>query len=347
MRNEALETHVVRSVDLLAVPRAKNARVFADQGGTFWQSAALFPPVIALAPEGNCLPQLTTVDGDERFSRTDSLDLSAKENLELQFAIVPHENYGLVIGCRQTLLSTYLLYQALAYMGSEAGHWIAEIERKNIELHPNSLQEILGGIEVLLQDSLGNWQAVEQVSEYGPLATDVHLVPLGQLTTKAANVRLRMTKGNWRLDYIALAGLSRSVAAFRLSPHLVLKDGRADEQARIRLLDSTQVLETFPGEAYTLRYRIPARFTDCEFFLESRGYYLEWIRAEWMAEENPLWLIGGNLTMSARSSEPIIGFPNQEWTQFKPYARFPQGLPSGIARSSIKMKRAAVQQLIH
>jgi hypothetical protein len=280
----------VRAVDLLAVPRAKNARVFADQGGTFWQSVALFPPATALAPEGDCLAPLTKADGNERFSRTDSLDLGAKENIDLQFELAPHKSYSLVIGCRQTLLPTYLLYQALAYMGSEAGHWIAEIERKNIKLHPNSLQEILGGIEVLLQDSLGNWQAVNQISEYGPLAIDFHLVHLGRLTTKTANVRLHMTKGNWRLDYIALAELSRSVAAFRLSPHLVLKDGRADEQARIRLLDSTQVLETFPGEAYTLRYRIPAHITECEFFLESRGYYLEWIRAEWIAEENPLLL---------------------------------------------------------
>jgi hypothetical protein len=61
----------------------------------------------------------------------------------------------------------------------------------------------------------------------------------------------------------------------------------------------------------------------------------------------PLWLIGGNITVSARSSEPILSFPKHKWAQFVPYARFPQGLPAGIARSSIKMKRAAVQQQIH
>ena len=290
MRNEALETHVVRSVELLAVPRAKDTRVFADQLGIFWQSAALIPPVTALAPEGNCLAQLTKVDGHERFSRTDSLDLGAKENIDLQFKPVPHRNYGLVIGCRQTLLSTYLLYQAFAYMGREAGHWIAQIERKDFKLHPNSPQKILGGIEILMQDSLGHWEAVEQISEHGPLATDFHLVHLGRLTSKTADLRLRMTKGNWRLDYIALAELSRPVTAVRLPPHQVLKDGRADRQARLRLLDSTQPLVTFPGEAYTLRYRIPPRFAVCELFLESRGYYLEWIRKEWMAEENPLLL---------------------------------------------------------
>ena len=28
-------------------------------------------------------------------------------------------------------------------------------------------------------------------------------------------------------------------------------------------------------------------FNNYELFLESRGYYLEWVRKEWLADENP------------------------------------------------------------
>src|SRR5690606_12612547 len=44
---------------------------------------------------------------------------------------------------------------------------------------------------------------------------------------------------------------------------------------------------TLPGDRYELAYELP-RGGDYELFLDSRGYYLEWMRAEWLAEENPL-----------------------------------------------------------
>jgi hypothetical protein len=37
----------------------------------------------------------------------------------------------------------------------------------------------------------------------------------------------------------------------------------------------------------TITYRLPENYAKLELFLESRGYYLEWIRDEWLAEENP------------------------------------------------------------
>jgi hypothetical protein len=45
---------------------------------------------------------------------------------------------------------------------------------------------------------------------------------------------------------------------------------------------------TLPGDEYTLVYRLPDDFADRELFLEARGYYLEWMREEWLAEENAL-----------------------------------------------------------
>jgi hypothetical protein len=35
-----------------------------------------------------------------------------------------------------------------------------------------------------------------------------------------------------------------------------------------------------------LVYHLPEDFRQRELFLEARGYYLEWMREEWLAEEN-------------------------------------------------------------
>lgn len=290
MRNEALETHIVRHVDLLAVPRQKGHRVFAGQDQQFWQTGGLLPPVSAIAPEGDCLPALLHADGKERFSLADDRYLGAKEDIELEFRIRPGESYGLIVGCRQTLLPTYLLYQTFAYMGNDVGHWLAEIERKNLKGTESALERMIGGIEVLIQGPHEQWQPIDLIDEHGPLAPDLHLIPLGKFDTAESNLKLRLTKGAWRLDYVALAELSQSVQPIRLRPSIVLQNNQENDHARALLLDSTQVLVTLPGDNYTLKYRLPDPDAEFEFFLESRGYYLEWVRKEWIEEQNPFLL---------------------------------------------------------
>jgi hypothetical protein len=144
----------------------------------------------------------------------------------------------------------------------------------------------LGGIEVFVRDESGDWVAAGRLGETGPLATNVNLLPLPPLPPGPCEIRLRLTKGCWRLDSIGLAILEGPVRPLRLPPAEVLRAGRPDPSARRRLCDPAQTLTTLPGDKYTLVYRLPAGSFPYELFLESRGYYLEWIREPWLAEED-------------------------------------------------------------
>ena len=42
-----------------------------------------------------------------------------------------------------------------------------------------------------------------------------------------------------------------------------------------------------PGDSYELAYDLPAG-DNFELFLDSRGYYLEWMREQWLRDENPV-----------------------------------------------------------
>jgi len=148
----------------------------------------------------------------------------------------------------------------------------------------------MGGIEVLTQDSTGEWKVSGIIDEQGPLAVDLHLIHLKMNTNKNLKVRLRMTKGNWRIDYIALALNLKNVEPIYIKPYSVLKDGSTDKSALDKLCDSTKVLTTLPGDIYTVNYKIPAISNMYELFLKSRGYYLEWIRREWIKEENQTYI---------------------------------------------------------
>ena len=288
MLNEALETHVVRSVRVLAAPHAPGEHVFAVPGGSFRTVDRLIEPRQAIAPEGDCTAALRTLDGAERTSRTDSTDLAARERIELDFDGAPGGRAGLVIGMRQTLVTTYLFYQALAWMGHSAGDWIAALETggPSVRNRVGGAGKILGGIGIEVLDPKRGWVSAGQVFETGPIATDVHLVPLPDVAGGVKRVRLSMAKGLWRLDYVALARMGAEVSPLRLDPVRVMRGATRDDDALAALTDSPRTLISLPGDRFSLTYRLPENYRDCDLFLESRGYYLEWIRKEWYADEN-------------------------------------------------------------
>lgn len=293
MRNEALETHVVRWADLMVVPRGPAARAYSLTDGSLRRGSTPIAPISCAGAEGDCLARVERLDGIERTSLADSTDLAAREWIDLEFEIDPSVEglrLGLAIGSRQSLLPTYVLYQGLAFMGTRAGEWLAALERgsESTRERTRGIGRVLGGIEVFTADPNGNWILAGSLQETGPLATDVRVVPLPQQPSAEIRVRLRLTRGMWRIDQAGLVLLGEEASAVRLRPSLVLRAGAPDTIALAHLRSRTEPLVTLPGDAYTLVYELPDKSSGYEVFLESRGYYLEWMRAQWLAEENSL-----------------------------------------------------------
>jgi hypothetical protein len=291
LRNEAYETHVIRSANLLAVPKTKKGRSFSTPDGKFIQSLNMIEVSAVTAPEGDISEMLCTFDGIERYSSADSNNLAAKEIIEITFNNIPSGNAGLVIASRQSLLTTFLFYQALSYMGSSAGEWIAKLERSGNEIkklvtHPGNS---LGKIELLVKNSDSEWEKVNEIGETGPIATDIKAIPFEIYSPNSKNldIRLRMTKGMWRIDYVALAELGDEVKPVVIPPSSSYPQYLQNSYVIELLNDPDSTLVTFPGDKYFLNYKLPTNFSDYELFIESQGYYLEWMRDEWLVEEDP------------------------------------------------------------
>ena len=223
MKNEALETHVVRHVRVLAARRPSGGRVLATLDGEFREATDVRALEACAAQEGDCLSKMQAFDGVERFSLTDGADLARKEILELQ--LPPGEGpRGLVMASRQSLASTYLFYQSLAYLGRSAGDTIAALERgdRTIGGALERLQQVLGGIEVAVETRAGTWITAGEVREMGPLATDILVVALPRSAT--GRVRLRLAQGHWRIDYLASVRLGPRVEPDVLEPTSVRDD---------------------------------------------------------------------------------------------------------------------------
>jgi hypothetical protein len=289
MRNEALETHAVRRVRLLVAPRREDGvPILHGVDGLFYPAMPLPGPRSCRAGEGSCLAVLDATDGAERYSPADPRDLATREVVELDFAPAAG-HLGLVVAGRQTLLSTHLFYQSMAYFGPRAGEYLASLEREGPTLEPQAtgMARVLGGIEVLMSEGGQGWRSVGTFDEPGPIATDVQVVPFTGTGHGPLRVRLRQAKGHWRIDSVALARLGSPVRPLAVSVFSVEKEGEPDPGARALLTDGDRHLVTFPGEAYRLVFALPESRHPYEAFLETEGYYYEWMREEWLAEENP------------------------------------------------------------
>ncbi len=289
MKNEALETQVVRFAKLLALPRENGERVYATPHNEWFACGTPIAPSSARTDNEDCRDALHYFDGIERFSLADSTDLAAKEIIELEFDKAPQQEYGLIIASRQTLLTTFLLYQTLAYMGSRAGDWISLLERqpRSTLESAKSIGQELGGIHIYVQDSSLEWKPVVSFNEVGPLATDIRLLRIPTSSAASRKIQIRMNKGLWRLDQVALVPIKKKVEPLEIDPYSVLYDGLENSNAKNVLCDSAQTLVTYPGDTYELIYRLPGMAEHYELFMKSRGYYLEWIRDEWIKEEDP------------------------------------------------------------
>jgi hypothetical protein len=289
MRNEALETQAVRRVRLLSVPHPPGERVYATRDGAFLGVGPLAAPDACRRPEGDCRAEFARDDGRERISLTDPNDLATREELELSFRDSPRRA-AIVIHARQSLLTTFLFYQTLAYMGRSTGEWLAALEQGGAGRSAAvlSMGQLLGGIEVSVAEADGPWTAVGRFDEAGPIAGDAQIIPLPpRRSAGPLRVRLGLAQGHWRIDQVAVAALGASHEARAVELVAVEHAGQADPEALRALLNEERHLVTLPGDAYRLAFVLPPEAEGSELFLESEGYYYEWMRAEWLREEDP------------------------------------------------------------
>jgi hypothetical protein len=281
--NEALETHVIRRAHLLAVEKPAGGRVFATRDGRLFGASELQPVAACDASEGSCVAAVAAFDAVERVTVTDPHDLATRETIAIE--LDPTAD-GIVIAARQTFVTTYLFYTALAYMGTRAGEVLASLSRLDGDLRTTMrvLNEQLGQIDVEAWTG-DEWKRVGAFAEAGPIATDVQLVVL-PTWARSSKLRLHMAQGHWRIDWIAGASLTGERDPVVVPPSAVQSIRGADPDALSLLLDSNEALTTLPGDEYTLVYQLPELPERYELFLDAKGYYLEWMRKEWIDEEN-------------------------------------------------------------
>jgi hypothetical protein len=288
MKNEALETHCVKEVKLLVYPKRTGENVYQTSTNEFYLCENLYPINYAFSSEGDIANLLKYEDRKEWFSLSDESNMIRKEEIHLIFDNVNNINtLGLIINFRQTLMTTYLFYSAMGYMGDEVSDIFARFEGDTLLKRKLLNNSHLGGIDIYLWNDDNIWEYQQTLNETGPIAINKQFIPLNSpLNNSQIKVKLILNKGLWRLDYVALTNIKKLVKPEEVYPESILNKGVPDGSALESLKDSEKYLISMPGSEYKFIFVLPEENTDYEVFLYSKGYYLEWMRDHWLKDKD-------------------------------------------------------------
>jgi len=294
MKNEALETHCIDAVSLTAIPIEDGERIYHNPDNNFWRCTNNQAPSKAKVDKMDISALLASSDLNEYHRRTEKGDMTEIEDVFLTFPGIPNtEQYGLVLDFRQSLMSTYLFYGAMAYMGPMNSDYYVEFGKSSVAKpgwKPPVFKE-MGGIDVSIWDlSKKQWTKIGTFDETGPIAINTQMLELGGCEGEV-KVRLRMNTGAWRIDAAQLVQVVEelNIEEWTHQPSSIRKEQGSNQDIFIDpelFTEDDQHFVSMPGESYILDFDISDDVASHELFLFSEGYYIEWMRGEWLGKVN-------------------------------------------------------------
>lgn len=289
MKNEALETHCINDVRLFAYPIKEGEAVCQTRDNEFFLCDKIYPLTQSTGIEGDNTNLLRNNDHIERFSLADEKNLKCSEEIMLTFdSLTNNVNRGLIISFRQTLMTTYFIYSSMGYMGKYLGDFYADMETgKMVKKNGRRFYEETGEIDVYAwDDTKKDWMFQGGWYETGPIAMNKQILPLKtKNNNNSLKIKLVLNKGLWRIDYLALTDLKEKIQPREIEATEIIKNGNRDEIALTKIKDSTDYIYSMPGDEFSFRFELPEKKT-YEKFLYSKGYYLEWMRNDWLKDQD-------------------------------------------------------------
>jgi hypothetical protein len=132
----------------------------------------------------------------------------------------------------------------------------------------------------VMQDD--RFQTIGRIGDSGPVAwKDVAIVI--PAPDRNGRIRLSFPADGWRIDWLAFSSEWRRIEP-RIVPltRVATRMGEAAEAQTSLARADTKYLVTSPSQAFVAEFDVGNADHDRTFLLASQGYYIEWIRREWL-----------------------------------------------------------------
>ncbi|WP_411279204.1 hypothetical protein, partial [Gemmatimonas sp.] len=221
LRNEALETHYINHIELLAIHHAAGERVVPDQRGAPVLVSG-FTPVGSATDRAGRDVRATLLSRDGTLYSTVPRIMRGASTGDLDDWIdvsVDHlpvgDSVAVLLRLRNSLLNTVLLYNGMLG-GRDAADWLHEGlgqfgTTAEMTLWYRRTMGLRASVEgVSDTDAAHGFRtgATARLGDVGPIAfRDVALVlPRSAANARAARIRLQFVADNWRIDEVRVAG---------------------------------------------------------------------------------------------------------------------------------------------
>ena len=293
IRNEAFETHYINHLELLEVAHDDDERVVPTSDGRLIAARNLHAPRSAIDKAGRAvLAEIEVHDGTYFQTSPSILAAATEEDLDDVIELHPGDTGSadsvvLVFRMRNSLLATVLFYDLmLGDRGARALDWQSfDLERLStaVELGEWSREHLGMHVSVTRNDA---FETVGRIGDSGPVAwKDVAIVipapgPEGR-------VRLSFPADGWRIDWVAISPEWRTVEPRVVPLTRVTTRAGVEQDARESLNGAdTRYLVTSPSQVFVAEFDAGTSESARTFLLASQGYYIEWIRREWLRTGN-------------------------------------------------------------
>lgn len=292
LRNEAMETHFINHMELLAVERAPGEVVVSDHHGLPLGMGEWLPLASVRDRSGRDVAALLAAADENAFATLPARVASATEDdltdhIEVE---LPRprgvDSVALSLRLRNSLLNTVLLYDFL----------LSGPDLRGINWLTGTLQQVGTAVEfgAWYQERMGlhadvwmdgGWQRVGRVPDSGPIAwkSTAVVVPVPP-EGETMRIRLTFLADQWRIDHLRVAGaVSRPPVRSLPVARVVGRPDQDVEAMRMALMSPDEsYLETRPGTALFIEFDTDTDPARTSFLLSSQGYYTEWIRPAWV-----------------------------------------------------------------
>lgn len=307
LRNEALETHYINHIELLAVNHAAAERIIPDQSGRPVLVSGFTAIGRATDRAGRDVRNTLLSRDGMLYSTSPRIMRDARAGdlddwIDVSVADLPAgDSVAVVLRLRNSLLNTVLLYNGMLG-GRDAADWLHEGLGKfgttaEMALWYRRTMGLRASVEgVSTTDAVHG--ATARLGDVGPIAfRDVALVlPRSAVNVRTARIRLQFVADNWRIDEVRVAGsvsrpLVTALAVERVVvPTPALGNGPTLDTAAVSAIASadTRYFETRPSQRMVLEFARDRRATahadsTTTYMIAWQGWYREWIRGDWLA----------------------------------------------------------------
>jgi hypothetical protein len=293
LRNEALETHYINHLELLAVDHLPGMRVLADDREGPIGVVDEVAPVTARDRSGRAVLNALEEADDRVFGSASERIRSATGEDDHDWIVLtfprPEADTAVVtLRLRNSLLTTVLFYDMmLGRAGARAVDWIGrDMTRIGTVVELGRWFQEAMGMKVEVFDGTA-WRTAGRVPDTGPIAwEDVGVrvaVPEGE---DSLSVRLSFFTDAWRIDRVSLGTMASLSGARRVPVSRMSVGSRiADPEVLERLASpDDEYLVTYPGTSARLEFDLPTLEEGLErtVLLSTQGYYTEWVRRDWI-----------------------------------------------------------------